>query len=203
MNNDVKTTQLDSKTIPFSKDSVQLISSYAIEANMTVRIPSEHVNDFVASATSDATIIYTNSINIDDRSIDYLGSHLKQQSRQNILNRQLNKDTLKTDEVLQLASQQESIIDGKMNNLRTDAAARYSTIHVHFTQHNLLKKESHPDLDLSVYQPPFYSRFAEALSSGLSILINIIIGISYVWPFIFLTLGGWMAFRYVQRRLRV
>lgn len=203
MNNNIQTIQIDSKTIPISNDSLQVISSYTVEAQMTVRVPSENLNDFVASVASDATLIYTAKLDIDDRGIDYLGSTLKQQSRQKILDKQLKRDTLKTDELLQLANQQEAIIDGKMSNLKTDASVRYSTISLHFTQNMLLKKEILPDNNLSAYQPPVYKRFVEALSSGLNFFLNIIIGIFYVWPFILFGFGGWMAYRYMQRRLKM
>ncbi|NEU10150.1 DUF4349 domain-containing protein [Flavihumibacter sp. R14] len=199
MYTDIKTSEMDSKTIPVSNDSLQVISTYKIEAQMTVRVPSENLNDFVQAVALDATLIYSALVNIDDRSIDYLGSTLKQQSRQQILNKELNKDTLRTNDALQLADQQDAIIDGKMNNRRTDLGVRYSTVSLRFYQNSLLRKEIIPNNDLSAYQLPVYRRFVDALGSGFNFFLSIIIGIAHVWPVFIFGAGGWLSYRYIQR----
>jgi hypothetical protein len=200
MHTDIKTSTLNSKTIPLTEDSVQVISSHSIEAEMTVRVPSENIHEFVQAVASDATLIYTSKLAIEDRSIDYLGDKMKQQARQNLLNKELNKDTLKTKDMLALADQQDAIIDGKMMNRRTDASVKYSTISLRFTQNNLLKKEIVANDNLNSYQSPFHKRFTEALHSGSDILVSILIGIVYIWPFILFGLGGFMAYRFVYKK---
>jgi hypothetical protein len=203
MHTDIKTLEVDSKTIPISNDSLQIISTYDLEAQMTVRVPSENLNDLMQAVTHDATIIRNAIVDIDDRSIDYLSSTLKQQSRQQILNKQLKKDTLKTNDVLELANQQEAVIDGKMNNYRTDASVRYSTVSLRFNQNTLLKKEIIPNNDLSAYQLPAYMRFKDAFASGFGFFLSLIIGIVYVWPIFLFGAGGLMAYRYIQGRPKV
>lgn len=203
MQNNIQTSELGSKEIPFSDDSVQLISSYKIDARMTVEVPSAKLEEFLEIITTDATIIYTANLEVSDRSIDYLGSKLKQQSRQKILDKQLAKDTLKNEDVLQLANQQEAIIDQKMNNLRTDASVRYSSISLHFTQTPLLKKQILPNNDLRSYQPSVAKRLGDSFSSGLDIFIAIVVGISYTWPFLLLGLAGWFGYRFVSRRINM
>ncbi|MBC8051965.1 MAG: DUF4349 domain-containing protein [Sphingobacteriaceae bacterium] len=203
MHNDIQSFKLDSKTIPLSDDSIQVISSYNVEASMVVRIPSESLSDFVASVASDASIIYSAKLDIEDRSIEYLGSGLKQQSRQKILDKELKKDTLKTDEILQLAAQRDAIIDRKMENLKTDASVRYSIISLHFTQNTLLKKEILSDSNLSTYRPPFYKRFSDALLSGLNVFVSILVGIAYVWPFILFATAILLVYRHVRRRYKL
>jgi hypothetical protein len=203
MHTDIKTLEMDSKLIPVSNDSLQAISTYNLEAQMTVRVPSEHLNDLVQAVTHDATLIRTVMVDIDDRSIDYLSSSLKQRSRQQILNKQLKKDTLKNNDVLELANQQEAVIDSKMNNYRTDASVRYSTVSLRFNQNSLLKKEIIPNNDLNAYQLPAYIRFKDAFASGFDFFLSLIIGIVYVWPIFLLGAGGWAAYRYIQGRLKI
>ena len=201
MQQNIQTIILDTKEIPRSDDSVQAISSYNIDAHMTVKVPSENLNEFLETIKTKATLIYTSTFKVDDQSINYLGSKLKQQSRQQILDRQLRKDTLKNEDVLQLANQQEAVIDEKMNNLRTDADVRYSSIHLHFTQAPLVQRQILPNSDLKAYQPTVSRRLTEALSSGLEIFIAILVGILYLWPFLLLGSGGWLAYRFLSQRI--
>ncbi len=203
MHNDIQTLQIDSKTIPVSDDSLELISSYKIEAQMTVRVPSENLNDFVQSVASGATIIYNSKHDINDRSIDYLGNSLKQQSRKKILDKELQKDTLKTDKLLQLANEQDNVIESKMNNLRTDASVRYSTISLHFVQNTFVKKEIVANSNLTVYEPPLLKRFANAMAWGFNFFLNIIIAFLHIWPLIVFGAGVWFLFSYLQRRWKV
>jgi hypothetical protein len=200
MLNDIKTSELNSKTIPLSYDSIQVISSYTIDALLTVKLPSEFLDAFLDSVTTEATIIYTSSRNIEDRSIDYAVAEWKQKSHQKILDKQLKKDSLKNDDFLQLANQQDKIIDGKAANLRTNANARFSTITLHFTQNALLKKENRPNVNLDAYQPSSSKRLGIALSSGWDIFLTLIIGVSYIWPLLVLGIAGWAGYRLIARR---
>ena len=203
MHTDVKTSEMNSKSIPVSDDSLQVVSTYNIEAQMTVRVPSENLDDFVQAAAHDAILISTATVDIDDRTFDYLGSALKQQSRQQILNKELRKDTLKTNDALQLANQQGAVIDEKMNNRRTDVSVRYSTVSLRFYQNSLLRKEIIPNNDLSGYQLPVNQRFSDAFESGFNFFLSIIIGIAYIWPAFLFGAAGWITYRYMQRRLKV
>jgi hypothetical protein len=203
MHTDIKTSEMNSKSIPISDDSLQVVSTYNIEAQMTVRVPSENLDDFVQAAAHDAILISTATVDIDDRTFDYLGSALKQQSRQQILNKELKKDTLKTNDVLQLANQQDAVIDEKMNNRRTDVSVRYSTVSLRLFQNSLLRKEIMSNNDLDAYQLPVNQRFADAFASGFNFFLSIIIGIAYIWPAFFLGAAGWITYRYMQRRLKV
>ncbi len=203
MHTDIKTSETNTKTIPVSSDSLQLISIYNKEAQMIARVPSENLNEFVQAVALNATVINTVVVDIDDRTFDYLGSTLKQQSRQQILNNELKKDTLKTNDVLQLANQQDAVIDEKMNNRRIDASVRYSTVSLRFYQNSLLAKEIIPNNDLSSYQLPVYKRLGDAFASGLNFLLSIIIGIVHIWPLFIIGVGGWMIYRYLQRRFKV
>ncbi|MGV3509027.1 MAG: hypothetical protein ACO1N7_07040 [Sphingobacteriaceae bacterium] len=155
------------------------------------------------AATHDAILINTTTVNIDDRTFDYLGSALKQQSRQQILNKELKKDTLKTNDVLQLANQQDAVIDEKMNNRRTDVSVRYSTVSLRFYQNSLLRKEIVPNNDLSAYHLPVNQRFSDAFESGFNFFLSIIIGIAYIWPAFLFGAAGWITYRYMQRKLKV
>lgn len=203
MHTDIKTSEMNSKSIPVSDDSLQVVSTYNIEAQMTVRVPSENLDDFVQAAAYDAILISTATVDIDDRTFDYLGSALKQQSRQQILNKELKKDTLKTNDVLQLANQQDAVIDEKMNNRRTDVSVRYSTVSLRFYQNSILRKEIIPNNDLSAYHLPVKQRFSDAFESGFNFFLSIIIGIAYIWPAFLFGAAGWITYRYMQRRLKV
>ncbi len=203
MHTDIKTSEMASKSIPVSDDSIQVISTYNIEARMTVRVPAENLDAFVQAAAHDAILISTATVDIDDRTFDFLGSALKQQSRQQILNKELKKDTLKTNDVLQLANQQDAVIDGKMNNRRTDVSVRYSTVSLRFYQNSSLRKEIIPNNDLSAYQLPVNQRFAGAFASGFNFFLAIIIGIVHIWPVFLFAAAGWIIYRYTQAKLKV
>ena len=202
-NHNIETRLLESKEIPLSNDSLQVISSYNIEAVMTVRVPSNRLEEFVQFVASDASFLGNIKLNVDDRSLDYLATSLKQKSRQKIISKQLDNDTLKTDDALTLAEQNDQIIDRKVNNLRTDASVKYSTIDLSFNQNTLIKKETIANNNISSYDAPVYKRFLDALSDGLMYFINIFIGLTHLWAFILLGLAIWTGYRYYVKKRRI
>ncbi|WP_207422093.1 DUF4349 domain-containing protein [Desertivirga brevis] len=195
----IESTPQGSKTIPLSNDSLLVVSSYDVEAEMTVRIPSNHLEEFVQAIADDATFIKQARLDVDDRSIDFLSSSLKQQSRQKILDAQNLKEKLKTKDALTIADEQDQVIEQKMNNLRTEANTRYSTLELRFNQNTLIKKEAIPNNDLSTYRSPTTQRFGDALATGLNFTLDLIIGITHLWAFIILGIIGWLAYRYFSR----
>jgi len=201
--NHIETTHLNSKDIPLSNDSIQVVSSYNVEAEMTVRVPSARLEDFVLLVGNDATFIKQIQLDVDDKSIDYLSSALKQQSRQKILDAQSVQEKLKTKDALTIANEQDQVIEQKMNNLRTDASVKYSTIELRYTQNTLIKKEVVANNDLSTYEAPVHKRFGEALFSGLMYFTDLIIGLTHFWAFILLGLIGWWIYRVYSKKWKL
>lgn len=199
----IKTSVTDSKSIPFSKDSLQVISCYETHAEMSVRVPSQHLEEFLHRVSSNASFINTSSLDIDDRSIDYHSQELRMQSRKDIMDSQLSKSNIKTKDALTLADQQELVIDHKINNLRTDAEVRFSVVDLNFFQNVSIKKELIANNDLDIYAAPFMKRLVNAILIGCILFADFIIAISHLWLFIFIGVICWLGFLYYKRKKKL
>jgi hypothetical protein len=91
------------------------------------------------------------------------------------------KNLLKTQMCLAL---KDNMVDDQVNNLKTDAAVKYSTIILSFYQDKTISKQLIANDDPSAYHPPFFSRLLMALANGWYMFAEIILGLANLWMFL-------------------
>ncbi|WP_207426755.1 DUF4349 domain-containing protein [Pedobacter sp. SYSU D00535] len=200
MHQDIRASENAQKRLATSSDSVQLITSYSLAADMTVKIPSENLEDFLFEVGSSSSFIHTSNFHVDDQSLTYLAQQLKASSRERIIAPQLEKHNLKQKDALLLADQKDQLIDREIENKRIDQNVRYSTVELSFNQRPIIKKELIANDDLSVYNVPSGKLFRDAIASGWWYFESLCLAILHLWPFIIVAGSGWATYRLFKNR---
>ncbi|TZF81727.1 DUF4349 domain-containing protein [Pedobacter sp. BS3] len=189
----IETVENGSKHIRLSADSLLVISSSFKRAEMTVRIPSEQLEDFMYRVGSLAKVIWSSNLDVDDKGLDYLSSKLKQKNY-SALPLKPGAVNKASDAVTAIDKQNENV-DLLIANKRIDAAVQYSTLQLNFSENALVHKETIANTDLSDYNLPFLSRVGQAFVSGLNLFETFIVACVHLWLFIITGILVWFIIR--------
>lgn len=199
MNLDIESMENSSKTIKLSEDSVLLVGSYTTRAVMNVRVPSLHLEEFINEVNALSSYLNNSKLQIDDKSVDYIATQLKQQSREKLL-KDAGDKAVKSREVTDLIARSDEMIDQKAATQRIDHDVKYSMVALSFYQNESVRKEKAANGDLSAYRQPFYNRFTDALEYGWYFLLEIVIALSNLWAILLLAAAIWFIYRYLKTR---
>lgn len=190
---------VNSQDIRVSDDSVMHVSAFSTGADMTVRVPSEKLENFMVKVSHMGMYITSRQMDIADRSLDYLSEKMKVNNRRELVAQQkVGKITIKNPEaVLWL---KDDLVDGQINNQRIDAAVKYSNISLSFYQSNTIVKEMVANDDPTSYQLPFFKRLAMAIVNGWLMFTEVILGFANLWVFILIGFGLWMAYKIYRKK---
>jgi hypothetical protein len=194
MHHALATTIERSTDVPSSSDSVMRFSSYYTNADMTVRLPSDKMEDFMNHIGHMAVFINTRNMDIQDKTLDFLSSQLKVSGRNEIIAQQ-KKGLVKIKDIGDVLALKDDQVDKQIDNRRIEAAVKYSTIGLNFYQSNTVAKELIVNDDPSNYTLPFFRRLGNALISGWLIFAETLIALVNIWVFILIALAGFFAYR--------
>jgi hypothetical protein len=195
----MQSEKADGRDIRISADSVRKISVYNKTADMTVRVPSEKLEDFMNQISRMSILTVTRKMNIEDKSFDYISTRMKVQNRKEWV---AGQDKLKAtannyDATLAV---KDNIVDEKINNLKTDADVKYSVVVLSFFQNKTITKEIVTNDDPSAYQPPFFNRLLMSLSNGLDMFSEFLLVIANLWVLVLVAIAGWFGFKTYKRK---
>lgn len=199
MHHQMRSEAVNSQDIRISDDSVMRVSAFSTSADMTVKIPSEKLEDFMMKVSHLGMYITSRQMDIEDKTLDYLAERMKTNNRRELVAQQKSgKITIKDPErVLWL---KDDMVDGQINNQRIDAAVKYSNISLNFQQSNTIVKEMVANDDPSAYQLPFFKRLFMAIANGWAMFTEFIIGLVNLWVFVLAGIGVWIAYRTYRKR---
>jgi hypothetical protein len=188
-----------SEDIRLGNDSVMRVSAFNTTADMTVKIPSEKLEDFMIHVSHMGLYVTSSKVDIEDKSLDYLSAKLKLKSRREMVAQQkAGKIKIKDPEaVLWL---KDDMIDGIITNQKIDAAVNFSVVSLNFYQSNTIYKERIANDDPSAYKMPFFNRLLMALSNGWHLFVELLIGMANLWVLILAGIGLWTAFKTCKKK---
>jgi len=191
-----------SENIRLSNDSIMLVSAYNTTADMTVKIPSEKLENFINQVSHLGIYINSSKMDIEDRSLGYLSSKLKTENREELVAQQKSgKVTLKHPQ--DILSVKDDIVDKQISNLKTDEDATYSTITLNFYQTDTINKEVVANNDPSAYNIPVIKRLGLALANGWFVFMDLVVAMANLWMFILLGIGVWFGVIFYRKRVRL
>ncbi|MEJ6979387.1 DUF4349 domain-containing protein [Pedobacter sp. P351] len=199
INRHIESIDENSKRLEISDDSVQVISSYIIRANMLVRVPTAKLDQFIEEVSATAAYIQNSQLHIEDKSLDYLSAEMKKQNRRQLLKNEAGKNH-KTDETITLADQTDQLIEQQIQNKKIDADVNYSTIQLSFFQNALIRSEVVANNKLSDYRLPFAKSMNNAFFNGWNYFLTFIIAIANLWMFIVAGIMVVFSYRYYKVR---
>jgi hypothetical protein len=189
----------NSRDVALGNDSVRHISAFNTTADMTIKVPTEKLNDFMNKVGHMSQYVTLRRMDIEDKSLDYLESQLKLNSRNELVRQQkTGRITIKDpEEVLYF---KDELVDQQIYKRRVDDAVKYSVVTLSFHQSNTIVQETIVNDDPAAYNTPFISRFGLALSNGLQIFAEVILVLTNLWVFILAGLGAWLIIRIYRKR---
>ncbi|MEO8885781.1 MAG: DUF4349 domain-containing protein [Mucilaginibacter sp.] len=172
-----------------SNDSVMRVSAFYTSANMTVKVPSIKLDEYLDKVSSMGLYVTSRSMDIEDKTLDYLSARLKLNSRKEMVTQQkAGKIIIKNPSaVLNL---KDDLVDEQISNRKIDEAVKYSVVNLSFYQSNTIFKEVIADDDPAAYNLPFFKRIGVALGYGWHIFIEAIIMLANIWVFVILIIAG-------------
>jgi hypothetical protein len=183
-----------SQDIHISNDSVMRVTAFNTSAEMTVKIPSTRLDDFLNQVGHLGIYVNDRSMDITDKSLDYLSAQLKLKNRAELVSQQKKGKIVikKPEDVLNL---KDDMIDQQIGNRQIDDAVKNSIVTLSFYQSNTINKEVIANDDPSAYNLPFFRRLGMAIENGWGIFVDVIIGMANLWVFILAGIGVWVLIR--------
>ncbi|MGZ3750144.1 MAG: DUF4349 domain-containing protein [Mucilaginibacter sp.] len=197
----VQSTAGQSRDVHISNDSIMRIAAFNTIADMTVKVPSEKLEDFMTKVGHMGIYVNISLMDIEDRSLDYLSARLKLKDRQELVSQQ-KQGKIKIKNPGDVLSLKDDMVDAQIGNLKTDDAVKYSVVSLVFYQSDTILKENIANDDPSSYNIPLFQRLGLAFSNGWFIFIDVVVGLANLWVFILAGLSVWMVYRFYSRKRR-
>jgi hypothetical protein len=199
MHHQMESSIQSSHDFRLSDDSVRRVSAFTTNADMTIKIPSEKLLGFMTEVAHMGMYVTYSKMDIEDKSLDFLSSKLKFNSRKELVEQQKKgKVTIKNP--LNVLLLKDDMVDGQIDNLKIDAAVKYSVITLNFYQNNNIVKEVIANDDPGAYELPFANRLAASLANGWYLFTTLFLGVANLWAFILAAIGLWILVKYYKRK---
>ena len=199
MHHQMESSVQNSQDYRISDDSVKRVSAFNTAEDMTVKVPSEVLGDFMQQVAHMGMYVTYSKMDIDDKSLDFLSSKLKLNSRRELVDQQ-KKGKITIKNPLNVLLLKDDMVDGQIDNMKIDAAVKFSVITLSFYQSNTIVTETIANDDPSAYQLSFSKRFTNSLHNGWYLFTQLILGITNLWVFILAGIGVWILVRYYKRK---
>ena len=199
MHHDMTASAEQTSDTRLDNDSVMRVSRFNTNADMTVKIPSEKIEEFLDAVSHMSIYVNVRRMDIEDKSLDYLSSQMKLSSRKELVSQQkAGRIVFKNpDAVLDL---KDGLVDEQINNRKIDDEVKYSVISLDFYQSNTISKEIIVNDDPETYKLPFGNRLLIAFGDGWSIFKELLILLADMWVFIIAGIGVWVAIKWYKQK---
>ncbi|MBW4888435.1 DUF4349 domain-containing protein [Mucilaginibacter sp. HMF5004] len=195
MHHSLVTAIQHSTEVAASIDSTMRLSSYNVSADMTVKIPSDRMEDFMNQVGHMAAFVDTSNMDIQDKTLDLLASHLKAPNRDELIAKQKQANNI--DDLL---AQKSASVDKQMDIRRVEDAVKYSTVGLKFYQNNTVTKELVANDDALAYSLPFTKRLGNAFINGWVIFDEGLIAIANIWVLLLFIIVAVFGYKRYKRK---
>jgi hypothetical protein len=185
-----------------SEDSVMRISAFYTSAQMTVKVPSDKLDGYLDSIAKLGVYVSTRSMDIEDKSLEYLAAKMKLNSRKDMVDQQ-KKGKIVIKDPSAVLNLRDDLVDEQIYNRKIDDAVKYSVVNLSFYQSNTIFKEIIANDDPSSYDLPFFKRVGLALNNGWYIFKEALLVLANVWVFVLVGIVLWQIIIYYRRKRHV
>ncbi|MCR8558728.1 DUF4349 domain-containing protein [Mucilaginibacter sp. BJC16-A38] len=199
MHHQVGSSELRSTDIHKTGDSIIRVTAFSNNAEMTVKIPSEKLEDFMNEVGRLGIYVTNRQLDLSDKSLDYLAAQLKLQSRKELIDQQ-KKGKVIIKNPANVLLLKDDMVDQQISNRQIDDAVKYSVVSLSFYQSNTIYKETIANDDPSAYNLPFFKRFIECIGNDWMIFELFILGLANIWVFLVVGFGIWVLIRYYRAK---
>lgn len=180
--------------MPYTPDSLKRIQLYTPTANLTLKVPVEHLDTVVGILTSMAVLIDHRLLTDKDYTLDYLSTALKNKASQQVAKVVPDKKTSTLDAARYEEAQKEKAVDRSISNLQILDDVAYATFTVQLFQPEVSDVQAVVN-PRQISRAGFGTEMWTATRQGATMLRNILIAMMQVWPFWIAVVLGWLAYR--------
>jgi hypothetical protein len=202
MHHRIQSSAGQSRDVHISNDSTMRIAAFNTSAEMVVKVPSDKLEDFITKVSHMGIYVNISTMDIEDRTLDYLSARLKLQDRQELVSQQ-KQGKIRIKNPVDVLTLKDDMVDAQIGNLKTDEAVKLSTVNLNFYQSDTILKETIANDDPSVYNIPMFQRIGLAFASGWSIFMDLLVGLINLWVFILVGIAAWATYKYYKKRSRL
>ena len=199
MHHEVESSGMRSVDIKKSEDSIIRVTSFSTTADITVKIPSEKLEDFMNEVAHMGVVLNVRRMDISDKSLEYMAARMKLKNRNDLISQQkAGKVVIKNPtNVLAL---KDDMVDQQIGNKQIDDEVKNSIVSLSFYQSNTIYKETIANDDPSDYNLPFFKRLGGSIENGWSIFENVMLGLANLWVFVIAGIVVWMIIRHYRNK---
>jgi hypothetical protein len=190
------------KECKISNDSLMIVTSISPRAEITARVPSASLEDFVFSAADLGYFTESSRLDIDDKSLTYLENILKEKNRKDVLAASsLKKNSIAATE--KTIAIKDDVTDREISNRTITADANYSMVTLALYQNPLIRKETIANYVVSDYEPGTGYRFLNATKEGWQYFLGFVLVLAHLWVFILVALLSFITYRYYNHKRKM
>ncbi|MES2704568.1 MAG: DUF4349 domain-containing protein [Bacteroidota bacterium] len=190
-------------TKDYKRDSLLQTQTYTTTAQLTVRVPAQHLDTVLNTLPALASFIERRSLRQNDVTLQYMANALKGDATDHraagtvVTNSQNSNDQAALMQYKDNRRDQQ--VDRKIENLKLLYDAGYATVTIAISQPTKVIVTAISDPNNIAYVP-FYLRFAGAFSEGWQGVQELLIALVNIWPLWLLLAMGWTIYRKARRR---
>jgi hypothetical protein len=199
MHQDIQSVELQRNETALSEDSVLQIKSIERTASLTVRVPSDKLEAFADTVAGMAHFIVRSSLDVEDKTLDYLDAGMKSRNRAAVLAKSAGpKATIASTQML--IDNKDEISNELISQRRIDMNVAYSTIEVSLLEVPYVSRQKCANTNVHSIQLPFISRIKEGFKSGWNNFLDVMVVLAHLWFFIFLGVTSYVIYRSFRRQ---
>jgi hypothetical protein len=196
-------------TTKISQDSTLETTKYIVENNITIRVPNTQLDTVIKTIAKQIDFLDYRVIKADDVSLKLLANQLSQKRSAHTekrVEKAIDEKGKKINDIMEaentLANQKESNDNRTIDNLSLQDQINFSTITLQLYQNETIRQETiASEKDSAAYKPNLGIQIIDALKSGWYILQAILIFFINLWPFILISIGGFLLYKkYLKRQ---
>ncbi len=194
-----ESAETEKNELTISKDSLMVITSYMPRADITLRIPSENLEEFMYNAVELGYFMSSFNLHVDDRSLAYLKNTLMQKARTEVLSQPVIKNSPASKSIKRIGVKDE-VINQQISNRAIDADVSYSLVGLSLFQNPIVRKEVITNTAISDYQLPFRQRLSDAINNGWKYFCDFILVFAHLWVFLVVMLAFFLTYNLLQKK---
>lgn len=206
---EIRSNDLSNRHIELSGDSIMEVTEYYVNNNMIIRVPNIYFDSTLSEIAKEHIYLNHRQVKTEDVSTIFLRNKLKEEKRteyEKRIQKAVDKAPRKLDDIVTAERQASELadiaIDKKIDNYKLQDRIDFSTISLNFYQSNDIHKEHVKNNRLRAFQPSFWQRAGKALQVGWKAVLEIIIGLLYLWPIYLIAIGIYYLIKYIRMRMK-
>ncbi|MEL1256196.1 DUF4349 domain-containing protein [Flavobacterium sp. DGU38] len=191
-----------------SQDSTLETTKYTVENNITIRVPNTQLDTVIKTIAKQIDFLDFRVIKADDVSLKLLSNQLSQKRSTNTekrVEKAIDEKGKKINDIMEaentLANQKEANDNRIVENLSLQDQINFSTVTLQLYQNETIKQEIIAgEKDPAAYKPNLGIQIIDSLKSGWYILQSILVFFVNLWPFIFISIGGFFLYKKIKKK---